>query len=65
MRYTYEPEVEAFREEVRQFIKENLPPEEVRLARGYEGGFKTYQEEYDYTMGFQKKLSEKGWLAMA
>ncbi len=65
MRYTYEPEVEAFREEVRQFIKDNLPPEEVRLARGYEGGFKTYQEEYDYTMGFQKKLSDRGWLAMA
>ena len=65
MRYAYEPDVEAFRTEVRQFIAENLPPEEVRLQRGYEGGFKTNQEEYDYTMGFQKKLSAKGWLAMA
>ena len=65
MRYTYEPDVESFREEVRQFIKDNLPPEEERLQRGYEGGFKTNQEEYDYTMGFQKKLSEKDWLAMA
>ena len=65
MRYTYEPDVEAFREEVRQFIKDNLPPEEERLQRGYEGGFKTNQEEYDYTMGFQKKLSERDWLAMA
>ncbi len=65
MRYTYEPEVEAFRQEVKQFIKDSLPPEEERLQRGYEGGFKTNQEEYDYTMGFQKKLSEKGWLAMA
>ncbi len=65
MRYTYEPDVEEFRQEVRQFIKENLPPEEVRLQRGYEGGFKSNQEEYDYTMGFQKKLAEKGWLAMA
>lgn len=65
MRYTYEPDVEAFREEVRQFIKDNLPPEEERLQRGYEGGFKTNQEEYDYTMGFQKKLSQKEWLAMA
>src|SRR5262245_38498560 len=50
MRYTYEPDVEAFREEVKQFIKDNLPPEEERLQRGYEGGFKTNQEEYDYTM---------------
>ena len=65
MRYSYEPEVEAFRQEVRQFIKDNLPPEEERLRRGYEGGFKTNKEEYDYTMGFQKKLSEIGWLAMA
>ncbi|MFN8618056.1 MAG: acyl-CoA dehydrogenase family protein [Dehalococcoidia bacterium] len=65
MRYTYEPDVEAFRAEVRQFIKDNLPPEEERMQRGYEGGFKTNQEEYDYTMGFQKKLSERDWLAMA
>ena len=65
MRYKYEPDVEDFRQEVKQFIKDNLPPEEERLQRGYEGGFKSNQEEYDYTMGFQKKLSEKGWLAMA
>ena len=65
MRYSYEPDVETFRQEVRQFIKDNLPPEEERLRRGYEGGFKTNQEEYDYTMGFQKKLSDIGWLAMA
>ncbi|HNM77709.1 MAG TPA: acyl-CoA dehydrogenase family protein [Tepidiformaceae bacterium] len=65
MRYTYEPDVEAFRQEVRQFIKDNLPPEEERLKRGYEGGFKTNQEEYDYTMGFQKKLAARDWLAMA
>ena len=65
MRYSYEPDVEAFRQEVRQFIKDNLPPEEERLKRGYEGGFKTNQEEYDYTMGFQKKLAERDWLAMA
>ncbi len=65
MRYSYEPDVEAFRQEVRQFIKENLPSEEERLQRGYEGGFKTNQEEYDYTMGFQKKLAARDWLAMA
>lgn len=65
MKFTYDPDVESFRGEVRKFIADNLPPEEVRLKRGYEGGFKTRQEEYDYTMGFQKKLSEKGWLAMA
>ncbi|MFN8506908.1 MAG: acyl-CoA dehydrogenase family protein [Dehalococcoidia bacterium] len=65
MRFAYDSDVEAFREEVRQFIKAELPPEEVRVRRGYEGGFSTYKEEYDYTMNFQKKLVEKGWLAMA
>jgi alkylation response protein AidB-like acyl-CoA dehydrogenase len=65
VRFTYEPDVEAFRQEVKDFIAKELPPEEERIQRGYEGGFKTDQEEYDYTMGFQKKLAERGWLAMA
>jgi alkylation response protein AidB-like acyl-CoA dehydrogenase len=65
MRFTYDPDVEAFRDEVRAFIKAELPPEEERMRRGYEGGFRTNQEEYDYVMGFQKKLAAKGWLAMA
>ncbi len=65
MKFNYDADVEAFRGEVQQFIKDELPSEEVRLKRGYEGGFKNNQEEYDYTMGFQKKLSERDWLAMA
>ena len=65
MKFAYDQDVEAFRVEVKTFIKENLPPEEERAKRGYEDGFKTLQDEYDYTMGFQKKLSERDWLAMA
>ena len=65
MKFAYDQDVEAFRAEVKTFIKENLPPEEERAKRGYEDGFKTLQDEYDYTMGFQKKLSERDWLAMA
>jgi len=65
MRFSYEADVEAFRKEVREFITKELPPEEERLRRGGEGGFRTNKEEYDYTMGFQKKLHAKGWLAMA
>ena len=65
MRFAYEADVEDFRQEVRDFIKAELPPEEVRLRRGYEGGFKNNAEEKAYTMDFQKKLSDKGWLAMA
>ncbi len=65
MRFRYDPEVEAFREEVRRFIREELPPEEERLQRGYEGGFRSDEEEKAYVMGFQRKLAARGWLAMA
>ena len=65
MKFAYESDVETFRQEVREFISAELPPEEERQKRAEEGGFKTYQEEYDYTMGFQKKLSQRDWLAMA
>jgi 3-oxocholest-4-en-26-oyl-CoA dehydrogenase alpha subunit len=65
MRFTYEPEVEAFRSEVRDFIGAELPPEEVRARRGMEGGFRDDAEEKAYVMDFQKKLANKDWLAMA
>lgn len=65
MKFTYEPDVEEFRQEVRDFIAKELPSEEERRKRSEEGGFETDQQEYDYTMGFQKKLTAKGWLAMA
>jgi alkylation response protein AidB-like acyl-CoA dehydrogenase len=65
MKFAYDADVEAFRTEVRSFIKAELPPEEERAQRGMEGGFKSYREEYDYTMGFQKKLAARDWLAMA
>ena len=65
MRFIHESDVESFRDEVRQFIADELPPEEERLARSMSGGFQTNEEEYDYTMGFQRKLAGRGWLAMA
>ena len=65
MKFNYDPDVESFRTEVQDFIKAELPPEEERAKRGYEGGFKSNQEEYDYVMGFQKKLADRDWLAMA
>ncbi|MDZ7727958.1 MAG: acyl-CoA dehydrogenase family protein [Dehalococcoidia bacterium] len=65
MRFKYEPDVESFRKDVKDFIAGELPPEEERLRRGDEGGFQSNQEEYDYVMGFQKKLAERKWLAMA
>lgn len=65
MKFNYDPEVEAFRAELRDFIAVELPAEEVRPKRGFEGGFATYGEEYDYQMGFQKKLAARGCLTLA
>ncbi len=65
MRFTHESDVESFRDEVRQFIADELPSEEERQERALRGGFETNEEEYDYTMGFQKKLADRDWLAMA
>ncbi len=65
MRFTHESDVETFRGEVRRFIADELPSEEERQAHALRGGFETNEEEYDYTMGFQKKLADRGWLAMA
>ncbi|MCS7295303.1 MAG: hypothetical protein NZ761_07885, partial [Dehalococcoidia bacterium] len=60
MRFRYDPEVERFRQEVREFLAKELPPEEERIRMGYEGGFKTPEEEKAYIMGFQRKLAERG-----
>ena len=38
MKFTYEEDVESFRQEVKDFIAAELPPEEERQRRGYEGG---------------------------
>ena len=65
MRFTHESDVETFRGEVRRFIADELPSEEERQAHALRGGFETNEEEYDYTMGFQRKLADRGWLAMA
>ena len=65
MRFNHQPDVEAFRGEVRGFLKEEFP-QGVPAERGRRGGnFATKAEEYTYTMGFQEKLAERGWLAMA
>lgn len=60
MQFRYDPEVEEFRREVRAFIEAELPPIEERPR-----DFPSLKDEYGYTMGFQKKLAARDWLAMA
>ncbi len=64
MRYTFEPDVEAFRDEVRDFIAAELPAAGGPRGRGG-ANFEEPGEEYSATMGFQKKLAQRDWLAMA
>jgi alkylation response protein AidB-like acyl-CoA dehydrogenase len=60
VRFAFTPDEEQFRGEVRGFVDQELGPIEQRPAE-----FKSIRDEYDYTMGFQKKLADRGWLAMA
>jgi alkylation response protein AidB-like acyl-CoA dehydrogenase len=63
VRFTYEPDVEAFRSEVKDFIASEWPVDESQ-PRG-RGQYTSHKDEYDAVMSFQKKLSRKDWLAMA
>ena len=59
MDFIFTPEQEAFRQELRQWIKENLPPDWDELA------LRPEEENRDFTRQIAKKLGEKGWLAAA
>ncbi|NOQ43901.1 MAG: acyl-CoA dehydrogenase [Dehalococcoidia bacterium] len=61
MDFKFTPEEEAFRQEVRRFIKEELPP--------MPGDLGTLESEFDpqnfeFTKQVAKKLGDKKWLAM-
>jgi alkylation response protein AidB-like acyl-CoA dehydrogenase len=59
MDFRFTPEEQAFRQEVREFIRREMPPD-------WEGIF-LEEEEEDWKQGraFVKKLSQKGWVAPA
>ncbi|UCH86478.1 MAG: acyl-CoA dehydrogenase family protein [Dehalococcoidia bacterium] len=59
MHFRFTPEEEAFRQELRAWLSENVPPD-------WEGVF-LEEEEEDWKQGraFVKKLSQKGWVTPA
>jgi alkylation response protein AidB-like acyl-CoA dehydrogenase len=62
MDFKFAPDVEGFRSEIRSFLARELPPESERPDSGQPG----HADEYkDYVQGFQRKLAENQWLAMA
>src|SRR5437016_2679919 len=60
MDFGYTPENEAFRQEVRAFLQENVTPElRAELATREEG------TAGPLTQQFRRKLGEKGWAGMS
>ncbi|MBI4198417.1 MAG: acyl-CoA dehydrogenase family protein [Chloroflexi bacterium] len=57
MDFAFPPELEKFREEVREFIRTEVPP-------GFEGvGME--EEDPKEAQGIRRKLAHRGWLTMA
>lgn len=56
MRLNYTPEEDAFRQEVRQFVQDNLDP---RIRAKVEGGMRLEKEDY---VAWYTKLYERGWI---
>jgi alkylation response protein AidB-like acyl-CoA dehydrogenase len=59
MDFAFTPEQEAFRQEIRQWINESLPPDWDAV------GFRAEHENREFSRQIAKKLGEKGWLAAA
>ncbi len=67
MDFAFTPEQEAFRQEIRQWIKVNMPPEWVgdESFFGAKDPVELSKAVHEFSKGIAKKLGEKGWLAAA
>jgi alkylation response protein AidB-like acyl-CoA dehydrogenase len=63
MDFRFSPEEEAFRDEIRAFVRAELPPSFGRAA--YNDREDAPKEHGEIAKTFQRKLSEKGWLTLA
>ncbi len=61
MDFRFDKKAEAFRQEIREFVKENIPIGEASnaLMEGHA------DETWAFSMSIAKKLSEKGWLTIS
>ena len=63
MDFRFTPEEEAFRADVKEFLKQELKP-------GWDDGFDAESElgveaHGDFAKNFNRKLADRGWLAIA
>jgi len=61
MDFKYDEKAEALRKKVREFVKENIPPD-IYFSLFVEEHF---QEDWDFSMKMSKKLSDIGWVTMS
>jgi len=57
MEYRFSPEEERFRQEVRSFLRQELPPD-------YMGADDLGEEDWEFTLQMRRKLAQKGWLTL-
>jgi len=60
MEFRYGEKEETLRQEIREFVRENLPPD-MEMKRFQEEHF---DDHWAFSMQIAKKLSQKGWLTM-
>ncbi len=63
MDFHFSPEEEAFRDEIRAFVRAELPADWGRAA--YNDREDAPREVSDASRAFQRKLADKGWLTLA
>jgi len=61
MDFQFGKKEEAFRSEIREFVKENMPSDRVSHMFGEEGEDKAW----DFAMSISKKLAERKWLTIS
>ena len=65
MNFSFTPEQEAFRSEVREFIEKEFPPERRGMYRDFLSMFTGGAEQWNFSREMRRKLGAKGWLSMA
>src|SRR4030043_1748210 len=62
MEFRFTEEEEVFRQEVKQWLKENISPRWTKIDAGL---WEETEESWALLRQFQRKLGQKGWLAPA
>jgi 3-oxocholest-4-en-26-oyl-CoA dehydrogenase alpha subunit len=61
MKFAFDEDTEKFRQEIRQFVKEEYPPGHIEYTFAEE----SVDSLWELTMQSSKKLAEKGWLTIS